>query len=157
MAKKVEIELLLSILLAVSISYALTLFIEFDDITWLFMSSVSIVVTIFMIYHLLELKMEKFIDFFKLLSFSLLILLPFSLGKAWRLKIMAEKGIEGISGLWWNMNGVLIHMMLIGFSFILQGFFESDKKKAKNLHLIGGAAIILSLIFFVGRYGNSLK
>lgn len=150
-------EMLLSILLAVSVSYALTLYIGFDDITWLSFSILSVAIAIFVIYSLLELKLSALSDFLMLLSFGTGMLFPFSLGKAWNYKIISS-GTESVSGLWWNINYLYGHLGVLGACFVFWGlslhFIDGRPEKAKKLFWAGGLLILLCGISFVVKYGS---
>jgi len=151
------VELILSILLAVSMSYALILFLEFDDLTWLFLSIVIIAIAIFLIYSLLDIKLNKLSDFLMLISFSLGMLLPFSLGKVHKLNSLEDK----FSGSWWDMDYLLIHLGILGISLILWGislqFKDKNKEKAKRIYWAGSLLIGLVLLSFVIKYGGTLR
>jgi len=139
-SNKKGIELLLSVLLAVSVSYGLTLFIEFNSTAWLIFSLLSISGTILIIYFMMNLNIEKIHEWFMLSSFSLVLFIPFSLKKMMSFYNETTK----VSGDWWSQGWFFLHLFILGGSLILWGVFHSERRK--ELIWSGIVMIIFTLI-----------
>lgn len=146
------IELILSILLATSVSYALTLFVDFGDTAWLIFSLLAIMLVIFVIYSILDLKFpEKASEWFMLISLSIGILLPFSLSKM----RITENPLTTSTGNWWGLPLFLIHLGLFGASLIFWGAFNNPKKVSRIW--AGIITIIITLIITAISCGGILQ
>ena len=145
------LELLLSILLAVSMSYALTLFMDLNSIGWIILSLFSIGITISVIYALLDLGLPKSNEWLMLSSIALGIMLPFSLKKSMEYLASAS----ATTGNWWSQEFFFGHLITLGILISLWG--NSEKPKRKGYIWTGIIMIILTLLIIGLIYGGVIQ
>lgn len=147
-----QVELILSILLAIAVSYALGTFVtDLNDLAWLTLSIISIAVVILVIYFMLNLK-PKGSEWAMLPTLGLGILLPFSFKKM----ILSFNIETAISGWAWTKIYFFVHLLLFGISLIIWGALEKDKRRRKSL-IISGIIWILFMILLAVFSGGILK
>ena len=150
MKKNKQIELLLSILIAIAISYSLGIFVtDLNDSAWLVLSLFSIAAAIVVIYFMLGLKPKEKSEWVMLVTLGLGMLLPFSFKKM----LISSNTELAITGFIWTQKLFFIHLILFGISLIIWGAMDKDKR---NL-VWTGIIWIIAMVLFAVLSGGILK
>lgn len=138
-----QVELILSIVLAVGISYALGIFVtDLIDKAWMVLSVLSIALTITVIYFILDLKPEKS-EWAMLPTLGLALLIPYSFKRM----VLSMNSSVAISGMKWTQNYFFIHLLLVGVALIVWGI--CDREKRKNLIIAGIIWMVVIILIAV--------
>jgi hypothetical protein len=145
-------ELLLSILVAVAVGFALEKLLLLDDFSWLCFSTLAIIISIAFIYLILETEKPSFISISRILVIIFVIFFPFTLAKVTQ--------NYPSTMLVWTSNKELFYGILTGITFLLWGWAEyKERHKGKGIGIIvfGSAIIFFSVLFFVLINGGWIK
>lgn len=145
-------ELLLSILVAVSVGFALERLLSQDDFLWFCLSVIAILISVGFIYVMLETTKYSFKSVSRVLVILSVIFFPFTLAKA------TQNSISSIFD--WSFNKEIVYGVLMGVCFVAWGIAEyREKNKSKGIGIIvfGGTIIAFSLLFGVLLVGGILK
>jgi len=150
--KSEPIELLLSILVAISIGFALEKLIMLNDLLWFGFSILAILLAVGFIYIMLNTSLKnKFRDLSRLAVIIFVIFFPFTLTKA------LQNSIGTIFN--WKGNKEITYSILMGLAFISWGISELENSKTKGaiIIVIGGIIAIVSIIFLIMLKGGLIN
>lgn len=134
---KDNIELLLSILIAISVGFALEKLVDVSDTgEWFFLSGVSILVSVVFIYMMLEINPKSITEVSKLFVLGSVLFLPFTLSRLSRDQNSASAGFV------WGPGLEYCYIFLISAFFIWWGICERINGKEKGKYIIGFGIIL---------------
>jgi uncharacterized membrane protein len=146
-----QIELVLSIFLAVCLAQGLVLFLTIpDDLSWFGISFIFSLLILFAIYWIMkfDIKQNKLLEYSRASFILLISLLPFLL----------QRSVNESET--WNLWYTIGYILAILISMIFWGYGESkiDKQRGEKMIVIAVAIlIVLALILLLTRPGGWFK
>lgn len=144
-------ELLLSILIAISAGFAIERLVDVSDtLVWLFLSLLSICISLWFIYEMLEIEFPSRRNLSRLCVLIFVMFLPFTFAR-----LDSNVALESTRFVWGNL-AEMVYGLLLGAAFIAWGKFEKEEfgEKKKHIWIIGLILILLSIglyLFFGGK------
>lgn len=145
------LELLLSILVAISLGFAIERLVNLDDtLVWLFFSLLAVLIAVSFICTMVDLPKLTFKDLSRICVLVAVIFFPFTLAR------LNEGIAKKSTGFIWGNFQEMLYGLSIGVFFILWGYSELKENKTKGWAIIVlGLVIVLASLALWVLFGRS--